>query len=78
MTLTITGEANPRSFTVVGNAAPVIAIPVEPSDEVCFFKEQRRILRFRFESDVVGGDYQMGKIVAHIEETDATYLGATQ
>ena len=77
MTLTITGEANAKSYTVTGDPDTFPAIPIEPQDEVCFFKEQRRILRFRFESNVTGGDYQMGKIVAHIEETDSTYLGST-
>ena len=77
MTLTITGEANAKSYTVSGNPDTFPAIPIEPQDEVCFFKEQRRILRFRFESNVQGGDYQMGKVIAHLEETDSTYLGAT-
>ena len=37
------------------------------------FKEQRRELRFRFASNTVGGNYQMGQIVVHIEPADGRY-----
>jgi hypothetical protein len=76
MTLIITGQANARATTVLSQTESFPAVATIPADQVVFFKEQRRLLRFRFESNVVGGDYQMGKVVAHIEETDATYLGS--
>jgi hypothetical protein len=38
-----------------------------------FFKEQRRELRFKFSSNTVGGDYQMGNVIAHIEAADGRY-----
>jgi len=40
-----------------------------------FFKEQRRELRFRFESNCVGGNYQMGLVLAHLQPGDGTVLG---
>jgi hypothetical protein len=76
MTVTITGSANARAQVIVGSPETFPAVALVPSDQVTFFKEQRRVLRFRFDSDVTGGDYQMGQVVAHIEETDGTYLGA--
>ena len=38
-------------------------------------KEQRRELRARFESNTIGGDYQMGQIIAHVDTGDRTVLG---
>ncbi|MFM7010384.1 MAG: hypothetical protein ACKO0Z_13820 [Betaproteobacteria bacterium] len=38
-------------------------------------KEQRRELRVRFESNAVGGNYQMGQIIGHIDSGDKTVLG---
>jgi hypothetical protein len=41
-------------------------------------KEQRRELRVKFKSYCVGGDYQMGQIIGHMEDgakTDKTVLG---
>ena len=38
-------------------------------------KEQRRELRVRFESNAVGGDYQMGQIIGHVDSGDRTVLG---
>ena len=78
MSLIITGQANARATTVISQIKKFAAGAIVPADQVIFFKEQRRLLRFRFESNVLGGDYQMGKVVAHVEETDATYLGGTQ
>ena len=43
-----------------------------PQEEVVYFKEQRRELRFRFESNVIGGDYQMGLVLAHVQPGDGT------
>ena len=34
---------------------------------------QRRELRFRFTSNTVDGDYQMGQVIAHIESGDGRY-----
>ena len=42
-------------------------------EQQVFFKEQRRELRFRFSSNTVGGDYQMGEVIVHIEAADGRY-----
>ena len=46
-----------------------------PQQQVVFFKTQRRQLRFRFESNTLGGDYQMGLNLLHLQEGDGTTLG---
>jgi len=40
-----------------------------------YFKTQRRELRFRFASNTIGGDYQMGLVLAHLQPADGTVIG---
>jgi hypothetical protein len=47
----------------------------QPQQQVVYFKEQRRELRFKFGSNVIGGDYQMGIVLAHIQPADGTVIG---
>lgn len=77
MTVQITGRANARSKEVSGEQKVIVPNPSTPFEQVIFFKEIRREMRFRFESNVINGDYQMGQVIAHIEEADGTVLGAT-
>ena len=76
MELTIVGQANARSGIVTSDLRTFPETIAVPSDQVVMTKDERRIVRFRFRSNVFGGDYQLGKIVAHVEETDGTFLGA--
>jgi hypothetical protein len=46
-----------------------------PYEQIVVLKEQRRELRVRFGSNVVGGDYQMGQILGHIDTGDHSSLG---
>jgi hypothetical protein len=39
-----------------------------------FLKEVRREMRLIFESNAVGGDYQMGQVIAHLEQSDGRIL----
>ena len=50
-------------------------VPLNGVAIAVMLKEQRRELRFRFESNAVGGDYQMGQIIGHIGPSDRTILG---
>jgi hypothetical protein len=45
----------------------------ESYEQVVYFKEQRREMRFRFDSNTVGGDYQMGQVLGHISRGDGRY-----
>lgn len=78
MTVRVTGRANARAKEVVGRSYLFPDSPAAPHEEVVVLKEQRRELRVRFESNAVGGDYQMGQIIGHMEPGDKTVLGAAQ
>ena len=70
MSVQITGRINARSPEV--KSAPLF-FPDNastPAEQLVFFKEQRRELRFRFESNTVDGDYQVGQIIAHLDMGD--------
>jgi hypothetical protein len=77
MTCQITGRANARSPEVVSEEKvfPDQDNTIRPEQQVIFFKEIRREMRFIFKSNVVGGNYQMGQCIAHIEIGDGTVLG---
>jgi hypothetical protein len=77
MQVQITGRANSRSKEVVGDQKTFVANPTTPYEQVVYFKDIRREMRFRFLSNTIGGDYQMGQVIAHLEEADGTVLGAT-
>lgn len=75
MTVAVHGRANARSPEVNGEPMTFVETPQTPQEQVVFLKTQRRELRFRFESNTLGGDYQMGLILAHVQEGDGTTLG---
>jgi len=77
MTAQVTGRANARSPEVTSDehAFPDLEHVFTPEQQVLFFKETRREMRFIFKSNTVGGDYQMGQCIAHIETSDGTVLG---
>jgi hypothetical protein len=76
MTVQIVGRANAKAGQVNGPIKTIYENPSSPYDQVVMFKEQRRELRFKFESNTVNGDYQMGQCVLHIGEGDKTVLGS--
>jgi hypothetical protein len=73
MSVQITGRINARAPEVSSEVRFFPAVANTPEEQVVFFKEQRRELRFKFSSNTVGGDYQMGEVIAHIESTDHRY-----
>lgn len=75
LTVQIIGRANARSPEVEGPTMTITETPQTPQEQVIYMKTQRRELRFRFESNVVGGDYQYGLILAHIQPGDGTMIG---
>ena len=68
----VMGRRNARSAEVEGPIMTITETATTPQEEVVYFKEQRRELRFRFESNVIGGDYQMGLVLAHVQPGDGT------
>ena len=75
MTVQVMGRANARAPEVNGIVMTFVETPQTPQEQVVFLKTQRRELRFRFESNTLGGDYQMGLVLAHLQEGDGTTLG---
>ena len=75
MTVQVMGRANARAPEVNGIIMTFVENPQTPQEQVVFLKTQRRELRFRFESNTLGGDYQMGLVLAHVQSGDGTTLG---
>jgi hypothetical protein len=75
MTVEVTGRANARSAEVTSSPQTIYATPTEKQQQLVYFREIRREMRLRFESNTVGGNYQMGQVIAHIEPATATILG---
>jgi hypothetical protein len=75
MTVQAMGRANARAPEVNGEIKTIVEDPQTPQEQVIYFKEQRRELRFRFESNCIGGDYQMGLVLAHVQPGDGTVIG---
>lgn len=75
MTVQVLGRANARSPEVAGAVMTFPATASTPDEQVVFLKTQRRELRFRFESNAINGDYQMGMVLAHVQPGDGTLLG---
>lgn len=76
MTVSVTGRSNARAKEVVSEAMEFPEVATQPPEQVVFFKEIRREMRFTFRSNTIGGDYQMGMCLAHVEPADGTLLGA--
>lgn len=76
MTVEVIGRANARAPTVTSNVVTFVDNPgSNPAAQIVPFKEQRREMRVRFTSNTVGGDYQMGQVLMHIEPGDGTITG---
>ena len=71
MTLTVTGRANARAPESTSGPHTFHATAPTIPDQTIPLKDTRRLMRFKFESNVVGGDYQMGQCIGHIEPSDA-------
>lgn len=75
MTVQVIGRANARAPEVETEQHVIVQTPQTPQEQVVYFKTQRRELRFRFTSNTIGGDYQMGLILAHLRSGDGTVIG---
>lgn len=70
MTVTVTGRANARAPDQPGETFTFPAVAATAEEQIVNVKEVRRLMRFKFESNVVGGTYQMGQCLAHVEPAD--------
>ena len=75
ITVEVRGRANARGPEVDSEPRVIVETPQTPQEQIIYFKDQRREMRFRFESNCLGGNYQMGLILAHVQPADATVIG---
>ncbi len=77
MTVTVVGRANAKSQFAPGETFTILETPspTDPQTQVVNMKESWRILSFIFESNVAGGDYQMGQTLAFMEPQEARFTG---
>jgi hypothetical protein len=67
----VIGAANARSATTTGTSVPIKAVPSVPQEQFASFKESHRLSRFHIESNVVGGNYIVGRNLLHAEPSEA-------
>ena len=75
MRVQVTGRANARAPEVLSVEFSFPDVASQVYEQIVMMKEQRREIRVKFSSNAVGGNYQMGQIIAHIDTGDGTMLG---
>lgn len=75
MTVTIKGRANAKAPVEEGQPLTIFETPQpgNPQTEVVNTKAIRRLMSFKFQSNVANGDYQMGQPLALIEPADGRH-----
>lgn len=71
MTVTVQGRINARAPIIAGETFTFPDVATTGTEETVKVKEVKRLMSFRFESNVAGGDYEMGEPIAHIEPADS-------
>lgn len=75
MTVQVTGRANAKAGEVTSDPQTIYQTPSTPQEQLVYFREIRREMRFIFESNTLNGNYQMGQTIAHVEPATGTVLG---
>lgn len=70
MTLTVKGRANAKAPQITESPKTFVAIPASGTDETIKLKSIQRLMSFRWESNVGGGDYEYGDTYVHLEPAD--------
>lgn len=71
MSLTVIGAANARASDITSVTKSFPVAPASTDEQTVTFKDGvRRLMRFRFESNTTGGNYEMGECLGHIEPND--------
>lgn len=68
MSLIVKSRWNARSPTNTSAPYNFAATAATPAEEVLTIRETGRYMRFNFSSNVAGGDYEMGKVLVHLQE----------
>jgi hypothetical protein len=75
ITMEIIGNFNSRSPNVTLESKTFADTAPTPADQTLACKSTQRQVRFRFSSNVVGGDYWMGKTIMHVQPGDGEMIG---
>lgn len=75
MIVQTSARANARAPQIYGPEMTFADTAATAQDQVIYIKSQARQLRFKFTSNTVGGDYQMGTVLAHVRPGDGTTVG---
>ncbi len=67
LVLTIEGRQNARASDVASSQFTITAVASTPQEQTVPLKEVRRLMSFKFESNVAGGDFQMGDTLAFVQ-----------
>jgi hypothetical protein len=70
ITLIVEGRQNARASDVSSAQFTITPTASTPAEQTVPLKEVRRLMSFKFESNVAGGDYQMGDTLAFIQEDE--------
>lgn len=70
LTLTIEGRQNARAPEVSSESFTITPSASTSAQQTVPLKEVRRLMAFKFESNVTGGDYQMGDTLAFVQEDE--------
>jgi hypothetical protein len=70
LTMTVEGRSNARATDRVSDSITFPDIATNRDNQILKTKEVRRLMSFRFESNTAGGDYELGRTMAHIEPDD--------
>jgi hypothetical protein len=70
MTVEVKGRANAKAPVVTSDPQTIFETPSSSDEETVKFKDIRRLMSFKFESNTGGGNFELGKTYAHIEPAD--------
>lgn len=73
--VTVIGGANQRAPSYPSDPVPINQVPTSRQDQIPGLRANRRQLRFHIESNTLGGNYIIGRNLAHLETTESTILG---
>lgn len=67
---TVHTRANARTPEIIAAPMDIPDTATGPSNQVAYTKTNGRLMAFRFESNSVDGDFEAGRVIGHLEETD--------
>jgi hypothetical protein len=67
MTLNVRGRVNSKAPFIEGDVVTFPETPTESTDETIKLKTIRRLMSFKFTSNIVGGNYEFGESLAQLD-----------